>query len=120
MAVVEGGWVPRDRAGTGPNGDVRWPHTTPKMVAAKTLAAYQEDSPLFAICPWLLASSFMGKPDWDFDAWWTWAYEDKYGWEKPVIQTLRDNPPMVEGPTASDKVREARGLLAGALEALTT
>ena len=115
MAVVEGGWVPRDRAGTGENTDYRWPHTTPRMVAKKTLAAYQSDAPLFAICPWLLASAYMGKPDWEFDSWWGWAYRDRYGDEKPVIQVLRDNPPVSAEPSARLKVRAARGLLGEAL-----
>ena len=33
MAMTEGGWVPRDRPGSGPNTDIRIPHTTPKIVA---------------------------------------------------------------------------------------
>jgi len=118
MAVVEGGWCPRDRAGTGPNSDIRWPHTTPRMVARKTLAVFEEGGPLFAICPWLLACDYMGHGGWEFDAWWGWAYRDKYGDEKPVIQMLRDNPPQAEGATAADKVREARGLLGQAVDSL--
>lgn len=94
MALTEGGWVPRDRAGTGGNTDIRWPMTTPKMVAKKTLAIMNErPSPFFAICPWLLACSFMGGSGWEFDAWVGWAYSEKYGWEKPVVQMLSDNPP---------------------------
>ena len=120
MAVVEGGFVPRDRPGGGPNTDYRWPHTTPKMVARKTLAMFEEDNPLFAICPWLLADDEMGHGGWPFDAWYGWAYRDKYGLEKPVIQTLRDNPPDTQGPTATDKITEARGVLNEALEAMTT
>ena len=92
MAVVEGGWVPRDRAGSNPT-DYRWPLTTPNMVAKKTLRVYEENNPLFAICPWLFAGDFMGHGGWEFDSWWTWAYMDKYGLFKPVVQTLMDNPP---------------------------
>ena len=118
MAVVEGGFVPRDRAGTGPNTDYRWPHTTPRMVARKTLAMFEEDSPLFAICPWLVADEEMGHGGWPFDAWYGWAYSHKYGFRKPVIQMLIDNPPAVQGPTAMDKIVEARALLAQAWEGL--
>jgi len=118
MAVVEGGFVPRDRAGTGPNTDYRWPHTTPRMVARKTLAMFEEDSPLFAICPWLLGCNYLGHPGWEFDAWWGWAYRDKYGDEKPVIQMLRDNPPACAEPSAELKVLAAREKLGAALDLL--
>jgi len=120
MAVVEGGWVPRDRAGTGENTDYRWPHTTPRMVARKTLAAYQSDAPPFAICPWLLGCDYLGHPGWSFDSWWGWAYGNRYGDEKPVIQVLRDNPPVSAEPSAILKVQAARQALGLALEALTT
>jgi len=96
IATVEGGWCPRDRAGTGEDIDYRWPHTTPKAVARNTLDVYDtaNHDGLFAICPWLLACDFMGHGGWEFDAWWGWAYMDKYGYEKPVISKLRDNPPF--------------------------
>lgn len=96
MALTEGGWCPRDRAGTGPNTDIRWPHTTPKMVAKKTLAAFEGGHPFFAICPWLLADDAMvpgGYVGWPYDSWVGWAYSDKYGAEKPVVEILRANPP---------------------------
>lgn len=94
MAVTEGGWQPRDRAGSVPT-DYRWAYTTPKMVAKKTLEMYNSKSPHFAICPWLLADGFMAGGDvgWPYDAWATWAFSEKYGALKPVIQTLIDNPP---------------------------
>jgi len=89
MAMTEGGWVPRDRAGSGPV-DIRWPMTTPRMVARKTVEMYEYGSPLFAICPWLLADRSMGGGDgWAFDAWVGWAYSDRYGLEKPVVQALK-------------------------------
>ena len=113
MAVVEGGFVPRDRPGTGPDADFRWPLTTPKMVAKKTLAIFQEQTPLFAICPWLLADEDMGQGGWPFDAWHGWAFSDMYGRRKPVIQTLIDNPP-VAGCPALGEIRLARKELAGA------
>ena len=93
MAMTEGGWQPRDRAGSGTNSDLRWPLTTPRKVAELTLAMFQADSPLFAQCPWLLACGDMGGSGWEYDSWVTWAYEDKYGREKPVVQTLQQNPP---------------------------
>jgi hypothetical protein len=107
MAMTEGGWVPRDRAGSGNNIDIRWPYTTPRMVASKTLEMYQAESPLFAICPWLLASERMGGSGWPYDAWDGWAYVDKYGEQKPVIQALIDNPPG--GGDAVDLVTGALG-----------
>jgi hypothetical protein len=93
MAMTEGGWVPRDRPGTGPNTDIRMPYTTPKMVAKKTLQMYDTPSPFFAICPWLLADQDMGGSGWPFDAWHGWAYSEKYGRKKPVITTLQQIPP---------------------------
>lgn len=89
MAMTEGGWVPRDRAGSNPV-DIRWPYTTPKMVAKKTLQMYEHDSPFFAVCPWLLADEDMGGSGWPFDAWVGWAYSDKYGREKPVVTALKE------------------------------
>ena len=118
MALTEGGWVPRDRAGSNPT-DIRWPYTTPNMVASKTLEAYQDDTPHFAICPWLLADGDMAGGDvgWPFDAWVGWAYEDKYGREKPVVGMLRENPPPVgcDPAGAAGKVGDAIPLLEGAV-----
>jgi hypothetical protein len=93
MAMTEGGWVPRDRPGSGPNTDIRQPHTTPRMVGKKTLQMFETPSPFFAIAPWILASGDMGGASWEFDSWVTWAYEDKYGREKPVVATLESHPP---------------------------
>lgn len=101
MAMTEGGWVPRDRAGSGADVDIRWPLTTPRMVARKTLEMEAENErlgrPLFALCPWLLADREMGGADgWPFDAWVGWAYSDRYGLEKPVVRALKQNPPLTE------------------------
>jgi hypothetical protein len=93
MAMTEGGWVPRDRSGSGSNGDIRVPHTTPKMVAKKTLQMYDAPSPFFALCPWLLAAEDMGGMGWPFDAWHGSAYSEKYGRKKPVILMLQHVPP---------------------------
>lgn len=92
MAMTEGGWVPRDRPGTGPDTDIRMPHTTPNMVAKKTVQMYDTPSPFFAVCSWLLADEDMGGSGWPFDAWHGWAYRDKYGTKKPVITTLQQLP----------------------------
>ena len=93
MAMTEGGWVPRDRAGSGPDTDVRWPHTTPRQVAVKTLQMFESSSPFFAICPWLVACGGMGGVGWEDDAWVGGSFMDRYGYEKPVVQVLQDNPP---------------------------
>ena len=102
IATVEGGWVPRDRAGTGLDIDCRWPHTTPKKVAEWTLDSHTFSEELFAICPWMLAGKYLGQGGWPFDEWWGWAYSDMYGTEKPVIQMLKDNPPMGVTPPLVD------------------
>jgi len=87
MMMTEGGWVPRDRAGSNPT-DIRWPYTTPRMVAQKTLAMYQADTPLLAICPWLLANSLGGASGWEGDAWVSTSYP-RYGIELPVVKALK-------------------------------
>ena len=122
IAMTEGGWTPRDRAGSNPV-DIRWPYTTPRMVAQKTLQMYDWDSPLFAICPWLLASEDMGGSGWPFDAWVGWAFSDKYGSQKPVIKLLQDNPPIPPEPPEPEPdprwaevlalTREVRGIVDG-------
>lgn len=95
MGMTEGGWVPRDRAGSTII-DIRWPYTTPLMVAKKTLAMFQEDSPLEFLCPWILACNLMGGSGFEDAAWTTGNYRPHYWLELPVIQTLRDNPPDPE------------------------
>ena len=115
MAMTEGGWVPRDRAGSGPDVDVRWPQTTPRMVAKKTLAMFEAESPFFALCPWLLAGDDMGGHGWPFDVWHGWAYEDKYGRQKPVVRALQGTADV---PSAAHKVKAARGKLDEALALL--
>jgi hypothetical protein len=120
MALTEGGWTPRDRAGSGNDVDLRWPHSTPRMVAKKTLEMMEWGSPLFAICPWLLADEDMGGSGWPFDAWVGWAYSEKYGREKPVVQALQENPPGNGNnlKDAADEVRSALGWLDDALDIL--
>ena len=93
MAMTEGGWVPRDRPGSGHNTDIRMPLTTPNMVAKRTLQMYDTPSPFFAICPWLLADRDLGGAGWPFDAWHGWAYSNLYGVKKPVITALQKLPP---------------------------
>jgi hypothetical protein len=92
LFLTEGGWVVRDRAGSNPI-DIRWPYTTPKEVARKTLEMYETPSPFQALCPWLLADEDMGGSGWPFDAWHGWAFSLEYGRQKPVIQTLQNNRP---------------------------
>jgi len=110
MMMTEGGWVPRDRAGSNPT-DIRWPYTTPRIVAKKTLAMYEADTPLLAICPWLLACRALGGSGWEFDAWVSGEYADKYGWEKPVVQLLKDHPPA----SACERLERVHGLVSQAL-----
>jgi hypothetical protein len=117
MAMTEGGWVPRDRAGSNPT-DIRWPYTTPKMVAAKTVQMFQTPSPLFAICPWLLADDDMGGGGWPYDAWHGWAFEELYGRQKPVIQALIDNPPG--GGDVAGELEAAQAAAAAVDGALTS
>jgi hypothetical protein len=93
IAMGEGGQTPRARAGSGDRVDIRWPYCTPRQVAEKTLEMYRAKSPLFAICPWLLASDDMGATGWYEDCWVGGAYSDRYGREKPVVQVLEANPP---------------------------
>jgi len=100
LILTEGGWCPRDRAGTGPNTDIRWPNTTPKMVGKKMLEMFGE-GPFIAQCPWILADDAMvpgGYVGWPYDAWVGWAYSDvidqdtgePYGPEKPVVWMLQE------------------------------
>ena len=109
MAMTEGGWVPRDRPGSGPNTDLRLPHSTPKMVGKKTLQMYDAPSPFFAICPWLLADQDMGGSGWPFDAWHGWAYNDKYGRKKPVITALQQTPAKEIQPRTQPLVIDVEG-----------
>ncbi|MFC2046324.1 hypothetical protein ACFLTC_02245 [Chloroflexota bacterium] len=109
MAMTEGGWVPRDRPGTGPDTDIRMPHTTPKMVAKKSVQMYDTPSPFFSICPWLLADEDMGGSGWPFDAWHGWAYRDKYGTKKPVITTLQQLPAKEIEPRTEPMVIDVNG-----------
>jgi hypothetical protein len=117
MALTEGGWVPRDRAGSGSDIDNRWPHTTPNMVGKKTLQMFDVPSPLFAICPWLLGDDSMipGGVGWYYDAWTGWAFADQYGFHKPVVKMLQDNP---DGITVYGLVRGAHTDLGQALALL--
>lgn len=115
IAMTEGGWVPRDGAGSGSDIDYRWPYTTPRMVATKTVQMFDTPSPLFAICPWLLADEDMGGGGWPFDAWHGWAYSEMYGRQKPVIQALQDTGAEVD---AAALLRQACTKLEGAKAAL--
>lgn len=120
MAMTEGGWVVRDRAGSGNDIDERWAYTTPRMVAKKTLAMYKDPSFFFAVCPWLLADDAMspgGHGVGFYDAAWVgWAHSDRYGQEKPVVKTLQDNPPD-SGGTAVRELDLARAASAEAAAA---
>jgi len=105
MFMTEGGWQPRDRAGKHPNIDIRWPLTTPEMVGERTLEMFNTPSPLIAQCPWLLGCRWMGGIGWEDDAWAGGSFTEEYGFEKPVIQVLRDNPPQYEETPESCLIR---------------
>ena len=113
LAMTEGGWQVRDRAGGGDRIDVRWPMTTPDMVAAKTLAMFEADCPMFCQCPWLLACSAMGGSGWEYDSMIGWSFFDEHGFEKPVVKLLQDHPPGQPPDLSGVKARleRARGLL---------
>jgi hypothetical protein len=69
-------------------------------VARNTLAAYNADHPLFAVCPWILN----GLWEWPDNGWIGGPFSEvvdldtgnPYGSEKPVVKLLQANPP---GPT---------------------
>jgi len=91
--MCEGGITPRARAGSGADMELRYTLPTPNKVAERTLEMYQTNSPLLAICPWLLASQWLGATGWYDDEWAGGAYSDLYGFEKPVITMLRNTQP---------------------------
>lgn len=92
IALTEGGSCPKDMAGSNPT-DIRWTPTTPWMVAKKTVKMLEADTPLFAICPWLVADSDMGGAGgWENDAWIGWGFEPEYGREKPIVKVLESIP----------------------------
>jgi len=104
LCMTEGGWVPRDRPGTGDDIDDRWPQTTPIKVAEKTYAMFEgTDHGMFALTPWLLANSWMGGTGgWEDDSWFGGSFHDKYGFGKPVTGLLAANPPQLIDPNEPD------------------
>ena len=120
MAMTEGGWTPRDRAGSGNLVDIRWPMTTPRRVAELTVQMYGAETPMFALCPWLLASQDMGASGWPDDCWVGYAYADRYGREKPVVRALQETAPGDWQPSVADRVARARSLVEMATAALRT
>ena len=114
--MTEGGVTPRARAGSGPNNELRYVLPTPKAVARTTLEMYETPSPLVAMCPWVLASDALGATGWYDDTWFggnPWGY----GFEKPVVEALRQEPPvdpvraLIEGARAD--IARARAVLGG-------
>jgi hypothetical protein len=92
MCMTEGGWVPKDRAGSGPNSDLRFVNTTPKKVATKTLQMFEaDDHGMFGVCPWLLSNIHMGGTGgWQDDSWCTgsWISDPGYPFDKTPVMTL--------------------------------
>jgi len=114
MAMTEGGWTPRDRAGSGGDTtDIRWPMTTPRKVAENTVTMFKENTPMFALTPWLLADQDMDASGWPDDCWVGYAFSDRYGREKPVVRALQQTPP--QGRTLAQVMREL-GELVGELK----
>lgn len=88
----EGGWVPKDRPGSGENVDYRWPMTTPKMVARLTVESLKVDHGMFALTPWISYG-------WSDNGWYNnGSFSDvtdsdtgkPYGPEMPVIAALKN------------------------------
>lgn len=121
----EGGVTPRARAGSGEDMELRYTLPTPNKVAERTLEMFQwNDLPnrpakhnMFCLCPWLLACDFLGGSGWEDDAYFGGgAYWPYYGFEKPVVQKLKDNPPGNGDAVAH--IESAQSYLTAALEAL--
>ena len=116
MCMTEGGWVPKDRAGTGPDSDIRFVNTTPEKVAEKTLAMFEAtDHGMFAVAPWLANNLEMGGTGgWGDDSWWTGSWIPTYDFDHtPVVLALQANPPdAVPGPNLwAEVLRSTRELL---------
>jgi hypothetical protein len=109
------------------------------MVAQKTLAMFEGNSPFLGICPWLLADQDMGGSGWPSESWHGYAWQEIYGRRKPVIELLAATSPPGNGDAraevrllreeialageamagAGDRVGEADASLAAAEEALS-
>ena len=96
MAMTEGGWTP------GAVHDVRYPRMAHYEVAKNTLLAFEdEDAPLFAVCPWLLADALLcgGRAvGWEGDVWFSSASSDKFPTPLPRVAQL----PMATPPGGPD------------------
>ncbi len=115
MALTEGGWTPGTQAGGGPNTDIRYPKLTPDVVAAYTMQALAEDTPLEFQAFWLLADSQMGGAgSWDGDAWVTGSYLPfGYGVNQPIIQALQGSGPIpIPPPLKGEATGEVDAALA--------
>jgi hypothetical protein len=118
--MTEGGVTPKARAGsTQEDMERRYTLPTPLTVARDTLAMFNvPDSPFTGCCPWLLASVHLGGSNaWEDDAWCGGSWFAEYGFEKPVVQTLADNPPGQTDPVLA-YIKNARAYIAQSLAAL--
>jgi hypothetical protein len=120
MAMTEGGWTPGAQAGGGDRIDIRYPKATPDTVAAWTLEAFNTQSPLEFMTPWLLASNLMRGEGWEGDCWVTGTYHPQgYDTELPVVRALQGVPPPPPPPkTVREHVLDAKTEIGQALEAL--
>jgi len=110
MFMGEGGTTPKARAGSGHNNELRYLLPTPIRVGDWTSEIYHWNQlpnrpakhNLFALTAWLGMRA--GFPGWGSDPWWGSDYSVFYGYEMPVVQVLRDNPPQ---SNATEKLEEA-------------
>jgi len=114
--MTEGGVTPKARAGSGPNNELRYTLPTPQKVAERTLQMYNHpDSPLSVVCPWVLASEWLGAVGWYDDCWFGGAYYDMYGFDKPVVGMLTLNAPDEVDDPMSILIQSARDSIAASI-----
>jgi len=103
MCMTEGGWTPKDQAGSVPV-DIRYPPSTIKKIADKTLNALSEDTGMFALTFWLSYG-------WSDDGWYYSPLQnvidqdtgEAYGPEQKVIKALESSNSV---DTLLDTIRE--------------
>ena len=123
MAMTEGGWVPNDPAGSGPDSDERYVPSTPKHVARWTLQIMQDSRhEMYALCPWI----YDGLHTW-WDNGWVGSHfasvvdgetGQKYGYEKPVVRYLAENPPSLTTLQPRDLLLQSKQLIEEAIGSL--
>jgi len=122
-AMTEGGYTPKAIAGTTPETfEKRYLKPTWHQVAARTVEMFgRPDVPMFALCPWLLASTYLGGGGWEEDAWFGggggWLL---YGFKKPVATALEGGQqPPCDVEQALANAQQALGRASAASQAVT-